>query len=112
MHTVLTCDAHGAAQAKDIPTANPCGLANAYVQGATPLLCPCYAMPGTDLARALSQILFHGHSEKTHPVKWSNSPTWDTTLETKKMELPCLGWPGNTDLDLEEEEDDDKKYKW
>lgn len=61
-------------QAKDLPSVNATGLANAFVQ-----------------------VRFKGKTLQTHTVYGSNSPTWDETLSGRgfnEIELPCLGWPG------------------
>ena len=62
-------------QAKDLPAANPSGVANAFVR-----------------------VKFCGKSMSTHTVYGSNSPTWDESLSGRnfnEIELPCLGWPGS-----------------
>jgi hypothetical protein len=72
-------------QAKDLPAANPTGMANAFVK-----------------------VKFAGFSLQTHSVIGSNSPTWDETLCGKAfidLVLPCLGWPGEN---LEQVMDDYK----
>ena len=64
-------------QAKDLPSFNPNGVANAFVE-----------------------VRFCGRKMKTHTVHGSNSPTWDETLggrDFNEIELPCLGWPGQVD---------------
>jgi len=61
-------------QAKDLPSENKTGIANAFVQ-----------------------VHFMGKEMSTRTVFGSNSPTWDEALQGSKfnnLELPCLGWPG------------------
>ena len=61
-------------QAKDLPSANATGMANAFVR-----------------------VRFKGKEMRSHVVHGSNSPTWDTTIKGPafmELTLPSLGWPG------------------
>ena len=65
-------------QAKDLPSANTVGMANAFVE-----------------------VVFCGKKMRTHTVNGSNSPTWDCTLSGANFNdflLPSVSWPGCDDF--------------
>jgi hypothetical protein len=69
-------------QAKDLPSEQKSGVANAYVQ-----------------------VRFMNKEMQTKAVMGSNSPTWDESLMGRnfnEIELPCLGWPGACGEDLQQ----------
>ena len=75
-------------QAKDLPSEQKSGIANAYVE-----------------------VRFMNKEMQTKVIMGSNSPTWDESLQGRnfnEIELPCLGWPGH----LGEYPTDPSDYKY